>query len=187
MYGFRARRPSQHHTPCTVKPSSTKNLSDRIRQFLPTHAGPSNPSILHPIPSKTISNYLRCYDYQSCDSSPPHYDRSITNMRGGNPLENFTAYSVIIYLNDDFVGGCTTFFEDDERIVRTKSGLKKGCILDDDILRTEVNPEEGSVLVFPHGRHQGCFSDPLHEGEDLRGSKRRAGNAIISYVIRPCL
>ena len=108
-------------------------------------------------------------------------------MRGGNPLENFTAYSVIIYLNDDFVGGCTTFFEDDERIVRTKSGLKKGCILDDDILRTEVNPEEGSVLVFPHGRHQGCFSDPLHEGEDLRGSKRRAGNAIISYVIRPCL
>ncbi|GMH97879.1 hypothetical protein TrVE_jg8324 [Triparma verrucosa] len=164
MYGFRARRPSQHHTPCTVKPSSTKNLSDRIRPFLPPHAGPSNPSILHPNPSKTISNYLRCYSYQPSDSSPPHYDRSITNMRGGNPLETFTAYSLIIYLNSSFSGGCTTFYSSDSRILRTKSGLKKGYILPSSLRRISVPPTPGSILIFPHGRHSGCYDDPLHEG-----------------------
>ena len=41
--------------------------------------------------------------------------------RGGKILQ-YTAYSVLFYLDEDCEGGHTTFFVDDPQIKKTKSG-----------------------------------------------------------------
>lgn len=128
------RRNSQHHTPCHVQPIHLFNLSARLRLLLPQIAGPSPSACdteceLEEIGAE-ISTFLRCYHYRVGDFSTPHYDRSqyeyqdtITKkeeMKGENEastkkkrapckLVRFSAFSILLYLNDDFTGGETTF------------------------------------------------------------------------------
>lgn len=65
---------------------------------------------------------------------------------------------MLIYLNDEFSGGCTTFFTPGATV-----GLNAW----------PVRPVAGSALVFPHGATQGSL---LHEGSGVtEGAK---------YVIR---
>ena len=65
-----------------------------------------------------LSTFLRtCYVYHEGDESSPHYDRSFTvhemDAKSSWPgrMTSFTVYPVVIYLNDTFRGGETTFFE----------------------------------------------------------------------------
>lgn len=68
-------------------------------------------------------------------------------------------YTFLIYLNDDFKGGETTFF-----IPSVQEGVMNAY---------PVKPIMGSVAVFPHGEAQGAL---LHEGTGVvEGAK---------YVIR---
>lgn len=75
------------------------------------------------------------------------------------PRPQLSRLTFLIYLNDDFVGGNTTFFvpsKDQEGVLNA----------------FPVKPSRGCVLVFPHG----TCSAPLHEGSPvLKGCK---------YVIR---
>ena len=127
------RRYSQHHTPLRVAHECLSRLAKRIRPFLARVAGPHHRFQLDDAGSE-ISSFLRLYDYNEGEFSSPHYDRSFTwhehsqyslplsptsssssamgskkAMNGGR-LVRFTAYSMILYLNDDFEGGQTTFF-----------------------------------------------------------------------------
>jgi hypothetical protein len=81
------------------------------------------------------------------------YDSSPSDARQSS------LFTFIIYLNDDFKGGETTFF-----IPSVKDGV---------INAYPVKPMMGSVAVFPHGEAQGAL---LHEGTGVvEGAK---------YVIR---
>lgn len=129
------RRNSQHHTPCHVESKHLLSLSARLRPFLPQVAGPSLSCCdtvceLEEIGSE-ISTFLRCYHYRVGDFSTPHYDRSQYEYQDIIPksvpntskdssnvkvksrppckLVRFSAFSIILYLNDDFTGGATTF------------------------------------------------------------------------------
>lgn len=130
------RRNSQHHTPCHVESAQLKNISCRLRPFLPQVAGPSPSACdveceLEP-QGMEISTFLRCYHYKVGDFSTPHYDRSQyeyediseskqqmspdnkdnpnkPQKRAPSRLVRFSAYSILFYLNDNFEGGATTF------------------------------------------------------------------------------
>lgn len=190
-HGLRRRRPSQHHSAFSAPLPAMASLCTRLRPFLPNNPSPLSPSLLA-APGLEVSAHLRCYDYLPGDFSTPHYDRSAVDSRGGKRLTTFTAYSILLYLNDDFEGGRTTFFampppSSSEPASssssssstlptpppRTKNGLPPGvsaASLSPSL--THVTPVAGSALVFPHGRQPHCFPDPLHEGEVVtKGNK----------------
>ena len=189
------RRASQHHLPYRIAQDAMRPLSCRIREFLPEFAGPDNRGTLLPA-GHEISPFLRCYHYKKGDMSTPHYDKSFTTHykprdEKNNPVQmpfpkqpqgqpprpgqllTFSAYSVLLYLNDDFEGGETTFFRHDPAIRVSRRGLAPHP---DDLHKLEsiskVVPLRGDILVFPHGKFKGCYQDPLHEGSILtRGEK----------------
>ncbi len=73
--------------------------------------------------------------------------------------EQRSRLTFLVYLNEGFTGGCTTFF-----LSSPEEGVLHGF---------PVQPLQGSVLCFPHGDTAGSL---LHEGSAvLRGSK---------YIIR---
>eukprot|EP01052_Picozoa_sp_SAG31_P002016 SAG31_NODE_67_length_28318_cov_6.493674_34_plen_798_part_00 len=107
---------------------------------------------------------------------------------GRGALKRFSAYSLLMYLNDDFqgllrarstahersdtnhgslAGGCTTFFAPDPAIVISRRGLTPLCERESLTVVAEVAPRRGDVLIFPHGTHPGCHPSPLHEGSTV--------------------
>ena len=183
----RRRRKSQHHTPCYVEDGVLANL---LRPHLPEFAGPKNKAILADFP---LSNFLRCYDYHTGDFSMPHFDRSFshheqcsidTKSRHGGRLVGFTAYSVLLYLNDDFEGGYTSFFpvESISAVARSSRGNSPKEILPDSP-RITVVPRQGDVLVFPHGRQSGCHPDPLHEGSIVTSGRKTIIRTDVNYCV----
>eukprot|EP01048_Picozoa_sp_COSAG05_P021982 COSAG05_NODE_4229_length_1612_cov_7.904164_1_plen_248_part_00 len=140
----KARRDSQHHIPIRAEAAALGKLAARLRPWLPPLVGPPGgcAATLAP-PGSEVSGFFRCYHYKEGDVSNPHFDRSFRehdntmqvaaeevghsteegaaapqqqrNRRAGRgPLIAFSAYSVLLYLNDDFEGGCTTFFSADD-------------------------------------------------------------------------
>jgi hypothetical protein len=69
--------------------------------------------------------------------------------------QQWSRYTLVLYLNDDFTGGATTFFgaaPDAEGVLEARG----------------VRPVRGAALVFPHGE-AGCL---VHEGSAVtRGVK----------------
>ena len=169
-YGLRRRRPSQHHTACLVPQCCMSSLAARLRPFLPETPSPWSSSILR-VAGSELSPFLRCYDYAVGESSAPHYDRAATDARGGHPLTTFSAYSVLLYLNEDFGGGRTTFFNvpPGEAQGRTKNGPPPDLQLlgPGAVASVHVQPLVGCALVFPHGRGSHSYPDPLHSGEEV--------------------
>lgn len=73
--------------------------------------------------------------------------------------DRWSRLTFLVYLNEDFGGGCTTFYTAGQRPGHTEAH--------------RVEPRAGSVLVFPHGGDSGSL---VHEGSNVtRGAK---------YVIR---
>jgi hypothetical protein len=179
------RRKSQHHLPCRVSQSSLSILSARIRPFLSTVAGPTAPSNRATLLPKgeALSSFLRCYHYRVGDTSTPHYDKSYTTHKmyeGGDskrkrngPLATFSAYSVLLYVNDHYKGGGTTFFQHDSTIRVTRRGLTPiSEDLNKLIPHATVVPNCGDVLIFPHGNMNGCHPNPLHEGSTVLSGEK---------------
>lgn len=172
------RRESQHHLPLKVNSGHAgfASLTQRLRPFLPNVAGPNCKAHLD-ISGQEISTFLRCYRYLPGDRSAPHFDRSFAehsaskakgSSRGGSPVR-FSAYSVVVYLNDDFEGGETTFFRPLPSHMISRRGLSPKEGYDQSILEVaaKVVPRKGDVLVFPHGWTSGCHPNPLHEGSTV--------------------
>jgi hypothetical protein len=72
----------------------------------------------------------------------------------------------LIYLNDDFNGGCTTFF--------TPSRVEHG-VLD----ARGVRPRQCAALVFPHGDTIGAL---LHEGSPVEQGAKYVVRTDILYT-----
>ena len=90
------------------------------------------------------------YDTYIYDSSPPDAKQS-------------SLFTFLIYLNDEFEAGETTFF---------LPSAREGCMN-----AYPVKPIQGSVVMFPHGETEGSL---LHEGTGVHQGDRPSAK----YVIR---
>ncbi|KAH9476056.1 hypothetical protein JR316_0011626 [Psilocybe cubensis] len=128
------------------------------------------PQTVHGGAVKGINSRFRLYRYRPGALYRPHIDgawpSSALNSTTNPPTYVYdsdpTVYSrltFLIYLNDDFDGGCTTFF-----LPSSTQGILEA---------RPVKPRTGTVCVFPHGAAKGSL---LHEGSGvISGAK---------YVIR---
>jgi hypothetical protein len=98
-------------------------------------------------PPSSIDEKTDAYVY---DSSPPEAKQS-------------SLFTFLIYLNDEFEGGETTFF---------LPSAREGCMN-----AYQVRPIQGSVALFPHGETEGSL---LHEGTGVRQGVKPSAK----YVIR---
>lgn len=181
-----SRRQSAHHTPCIVNAEVMRPLCNRIREYLPIHAGPAHLATLEE-PGLELSNFLRCYSYSPMGYSGLHFDKSLTEHDKHMRMLKLTAYSVLFYLRGkpDCEGGRTLFYPH-HTLPSTRSG--KGVVIDPDDPRANlgegfgVDPHAGDVLIFPHGRHLGCYPDPLHEGEIVESGRKTLIRTDLCYL-----
>ncbi|KAF9465989.1 hypothetical protein BDZ94DRAFT_1159016 [Collybia nuda] len=137
-------------------------LYDRIVDFLPQS--------IHNGAVKGINRRFRLYRYRPGALYRPHIDGawpasaldSTTTppsyVYDSDPAV-YSRLTLLIYLNDDFEGGCTTFF-----LPSSTQGVLEA---------RPVKPRIGTVCIFPHGATQGSL---LHEGSGVRTGAK--------YVIR---
>jgi hypothetical protein len=133
--------------PATVDGKHVRGLNRRFRvyRYVP-HAeyrihidGAWPPSSVDPVSDKYIY-----------DASPPGAKQS-------------SLFTFLIYLNDEFEGGETTFF---------LPSVREGSLN-----AYPVKPIQGSIAMFPHGEVKGAL---LHEGTGVR----ETGKPTAKYVIR---
>lgn len=90
---------------------------------------------------------FRVYKYEPGHRFHPHYDLR-TRLPAGE-----TRCSVVLYLNRDFEGGATRFFEEKDRASRRGRGRARKC---DNREKYAARPPPGAAVVFDHRL--------LHEG-----------------------
>ena len=147
----------------TATQAFVDNLWERVQEVLPAaimNAG-----------AMGINRRFRCYRYVPGAVYRPHIDGAwpLSGLdSAGNyvydafPSVIWSKYTFLIYLNDGFSGGCTSFYAPSSEVGQLE---KRG-----------IKPSTGCALVFPHGDNiPGCMPS-LHEGSPvLSGTK---------YVIR---
>ncbi|RDB16632.1 hypothetical protein Hypma_002847 [Hypsizygus marmoreus] len=128
------------------------------------------PQTVHGGAVRSINRRFRLYRYRPGALYRPHIDgawpASALNETTTPPSYTYdsdpTVYSrltLLIYLNEDFEGGCTTYF-----LPSSTQGVLEA---------RPIKPRTGTVAVFPHGAARGSL---LHEGSGVKvGAK---------YVIR---
>ena len=105
---------------------------------------------------------FRCYRYDVGQRFQKHYDSSVVKTVG----EEQSFLTLIIYLNDDFQGGETTFFVGGWKAVRSGQAAE-----------VTVRPRRGSALVFYHAGRR----SPLHEGSELISGRKYALRTDVIY------
>jgi hypothetical protein len=148
-------------------------IFERVKHLLPQEMGPNG---MHKL--KGINARLRLYRYSPGAIYRPHVDgawpgsgckpatKEVTTTTAVEEEYCYDAYgdrwsrlTFLIYLNDDFLGGNTTFYTPAPKLGHLEA--------------YSVAPRTGSVLVFPHGGDHGSL---VHEGSNVeQGAK---------YVIR---
>ncbi|KAF7377461.1 hypothetical protein MSAN_00167900 [Mycena sanguinolenta] len=131
---------------------------------------PLLPQTVHGGAVKGINRRFRLYRYRPGALYRPHIDGAWpasaldetttppSYVYDSDPSV-YSRLTFLIYLNDDFDGGCTTFF-----LPSAERGILEA---------RPVKPRTGTVCVFPHGATRGSL---LHEGSGVtKGAK---------YVIR---
>lgn len=103
-------------------------------------------------PPSGVDTVTRAYQY---DASPRDAKQS-------------SLFTFLIYLNDEFEGGETTFF-----VPSVREGVMNAY---------PVNPVMGSVAVFPHGEAQGAL---LHEGTGVRKGAKYVIRTDVEYDVDP--
>ena len=115
----------------------------RVKHLLPQEMGPGG---MHKL--RGINARLRLYRYSPGAIYRPHVDgawpgSACKNVGGKEEYcydgfgDRWSRLTFLVYLNDDFVGGNTTFYTPSPQLGRLEA--------------YSVQPRLGSVLVFPHG------------------------------------
>lgn len=134
--------------PAEMKGKKVRGLNRRFRVYRYVPGAEYRAHIDGAWPPSGIDAKTDTYIY---DNSPPEAKQS-------------SLFTFLIYLNDDFDAGETTFF-----LPAAREGLMNAY---------QVKPIQGSVVMFPHGETEGSL---LHEGTGVRrGSEGRSAK----YVIR---
>ncbi|KAH8060690.1 hypothetical protein JL722_4803 [Aureococcus anophagefferens] len=114
----------------------------------------------------SLNAKCRFLRYADGDSVQPHVDPACARpVRGVDGLAPGARswFTVIVYLNDGFRGGETTFF----------APAGNGAY---DLV--SVAPRRGAALLFPHGAHR---DSPLHEGSEVRGGSKHVLRTDVLY------
>ena len=119
------------------------------------------PASAVPVPGalRGLNAKCRFLRYADGDSVQPHHDTAwqpcdVDAPDFGHGDDALSWLTAIVYLNDDFEGGETTFF------------VKRDG---DDYGKVAVAPKLGACLLFFHGHHR---ASPLHEGSVARGATK---------------
>lgn len=148
--------------------------NDALMSLLCDRAGPLMPTVLNDRSFAGINARLRLFRYFAGAVYRPHIDGAwpgsglkdgcfTDDAFGGDRHSQLT---FLVYLNDGFDGGATTFFLPGED--ENEDGSGAGVIE-----ARGVRPKQGSVLCFPHGNAMGSL---VHEGSAVQSG--------IKYVIR---
>ena len=143
----------------------------RVAPFVPTHSEGR--------PVRGINRRFRVYRYvpgaeYRChidgawppSGIEPETDRYLYDSSPEGKKQS-SLFTFLIYLNDDFKGGETTFF-----IPSTEEGV---------INAYPVKPIMGSVAVFPHGEAKGAL---LHEGTGVTEGAKYVIRTDVEYDVK---
>mmetsp|Transcript_13702 Transcript_13702/g.18271 ORF Transcript_13702/g.18271 Transcript_13702/m.18271 type:complete len:490 (+) Transcript_13702:1314-2783(+) len=153
----------------TVDEDTNKTLFHRIAPHLPQYLDNCGDAKGHHLGTGVLTGLnsrWRFYKYHPHGTYRPHVDGA---WPGSAIIDNKYVYdyygdrhsrlTCLVYLNDDFDGGATTFYSATDNPLRLQI--------------QGVRPRQGAILFFPHGAAQGSL---IHEGSEVTtGSK---------YVIR---
>jgi len=128
---------------------------DRIKSFMPETVVVSNPWKSEKWQVANMNERLRFYRYDGGEIFKKHYDGCFP--RPGT--EEMSILTLIVYLNEGFDGGHTTFFVDGSRPY-------------------PVDPRTGSALLFFHGDHE---DSPLHEGSVVKSGRKYVFRSDVMY------
>lgn len=137
-------------------PNMAMELWERVRAHVdPQHEGATIAG---------LNDRFRVYQYEQGQRFFPHVDVRTVVPRGE------TRASFMIYLNDEFEGGSTRFFEVKEKNSRRGEGRGRKF---DNRVRFAVRPPVGSVVVFDHLL--------LHEGAEVTAGLKYAVRSDLIY------
>ena len=108
-----------------------------------------------------LNKLFRVYRYEAHQKFAPHLDGSYCSSD-----TRVSMMTMLVYLNEDFEGGTTTFFPEGR--------LKLGGPTEQ-VEPVDVHPVTGNILLFPHGL---ATQSPLHQGT------RHLSEGKYKYVLR---
>jgi hypothetical protein len=164
-----------------VRDSVSRALFERVRAFLPQSLGPGPGFEL-----AGLNVRWRVYRYDVGAVYRPHIDgawagSSLSDDSEGDGKLEFvpdafqgvqrSRMTFLIYLNDDFDGGGTSFYA---------PSATKGC----SVVRS-VAPKLGSVLCFPHGEHVEHVG-LVHEGSAVTRGSKYVVRTEVMYTLPSC-
>ncbi|KAJ6482520.1 hypothetical protein C8R45DRAFT_1001727 [Mycena sanguinolenta] len=135
------------------------------------------PQTVHGGAVKGINRRFRLYRYRPGALYRPHIDGAWpasaldetttppSYVYDSDPAV-YSRLTFLIYLNDDFDGGCTTFF-----LPSAERGILEA---------RPVKPRTGTVCVFPHGATRGSL---LHEGSGVTSGAKYVIRTEVLYEI----
>lgn len=121
------------------------SLWDRLNPFVP--------AVLDPWVVVGLNERFRFYRYDEGQRFAPHFDGFFQRDNGER-----SQLTCLIYLNDDFTGGETKFYDDDK------------------VLRSTIRPERGAALLFEHLQ--------LHEGAPVTSGRKYVLRTDVMYERR---
>lgn len=107
---------------------------------------------------KRINECLRITKYENLNQFDWHRDSPYTNSELSR-----SNYTMIIYLNDDFEGGETSFKVPTNKINHNGLTIDEEQKLMKDVIETTIKPKKGTLLIFPQ-----CL---MHKGNQVIGTK----------------
>lgn len=140
-------------------PTLAAGLWQRMRGVLPTHHDGA--------PLVGLNWRFRVYRYDPGQRFFPHVDVR-TRLPDGETRE-----SVVLYLNDEFTGGHTTFYEVKDRGSRRGEGRGRKF---DNKVQFSLRPSVGAAVIFDHLR--------LHEGAEVLSGAKYAVRSDMIYASR---
>jgi hypothetical protein len=140
------------HVPSQVAGKKARGINRRFRVYRYVPGAEYRCHIDGAWPPSGVNPVTNAYQY---DSSPPEARQS-------------SLFTFLIYLNDEFEGGETTFF-----LPSVREGVLNAY---------PVNPVMGSVAVFPHGEAKGAL---LHEGTGVRRGAKYVIRTDVEYDVEP--
>lgn len=136
-----------------------------------------------------LNRRWRFYKYQQGDTFKPHVDgpwpaAGIDPTHGAyihdtSHGQALTWLTFLIYLNDDFQGG-QTIFPNTVKPADSNNNQQKS----DDSSFLQVQPVQGSVLVFYHGYHE---HSKLHQGALVTNGTKYVARTEVLYPLAPGL
>lgn len=138
------------HVPAHVTGRKARGINRRFRVYRYVPGAEYRCHIDGAWPPSGINPVTKTYEY---DGSPSHAKQS-------------SLFTFLIYLNDEFEGGETTFF-----LPSAQDGV---------INAYPIQPVMGSVAVFPHGEANGAL---LHEGTGVRQGAKYIIRTDVEYDV----